>query len=228
MSRLIRATLSMTSSSSLLLQSESSVNLLLTSTCLRLLTLIPPSLSWVSTGTSALFHHQCPAKTLGVKKLIVLSRTSSSTPPSLPANAEVIQVDYNDHAALVEIFKKNLTEVVISNAAIWDARKKSALAAKEAGAKLFVPSEYWIVTIRFASLSPIGSINLLNTSKLSWNRTLELRTAILGQAETGAGSTGWDHLKQEENGSDSEEEAGSVNKLWKGCVWLNLEDVVQL
>ncbi|THU99929.1 hypothetical protein K435DRAFT_837493 [Dendrothele bispora CBS 962.96] len=264
----------------------------------------------------------------GVKKLIVLSRPSSSTPPSLPANAEVIQVDYNDHAALVEIFKKNSTEVVIStlsNAAIWDAQKKSALAAKEAGVKLFVPSEYGIVTIGFAGKGAgnpfvdkdefaeflksielpyarfftgmwlryvpwaIGydanqKVNILGkgetpisftaeedtagfiahvTTTLPLTRlsnahfrlegerlttrqiadrlskpfeyvqaipgsNSELRTAIVGQCETGAGSTGWDRLKQEENRSDSEEGAGSANKLWEGHVWLKLEDVVQL
>ncbi|KAK7460417.1 hypothetical protein VKT23_009137 [Stygiomarasmius scandens] len=94
----------------------------------------------------------------GVKKLVVLSRPSSSSskpskPSSLPAKAELVQVDYNDHTALVDIFKKNSTDVVIStlsNAAIWDAQKKSALAAKEAGVKLFSPSEYGIVTIGLA------------------------------------------------------------------------------
>ncbi|KAK7460418.1 hypothetical protein VKT23_009138 [Stygiomarasmius scandens] len=55
----------------------------------------------------------------------------------------------------------------------------------------------------------------------------EFRTAILGQCEKGAGSTGWDHLKQEENPRDSEEGAGSANKLWEGHVWKKLEDVVK-
>ncbi|KAK7460421.1 hypothetical protein VKT23_009141 [Stygiomarasmius scandens] len=267
----------------------------------------------------------------GVKKLIVLSRPSSSAskPSSLPANVELIQVDYNDHAALIDIFKKNATDVVIStlsNAAIWDAQKKSALAAKEAGVKLFAPSEYGIVTIGLAGKGPRGNpladkdefaeylksielpyarfftgmwlryapwaigydanqkVNILGKgetpisftaeedtagfiahitttlplSKLSNahfrlegerltirqiaekldkpieyvqaipGSNSELRTAIVSQCEKGAGSTGWDHLKQEENPKDSEEGAGSANKLWEGHVWKKLEDVVKL
>jgi len=90
----------------------------------------------------------------GVKKLIVISRPSSKPPsPSLPSNAELVHVDYNDHAALVDIFRKNSTDVIVSavsGAAILDAQKKAAVAAKEAGVKVFVPTEYGLVTIGFA------------------------------------------------------------------------------
>jgi glutamyl-tRNA reductase len=84
------------------------------------------------------------SKDAGVKKLIILSRTSSKS-SSLPANAELVSVDYDNHTALVDIYKRYSTDVVIStlspSASGLAAQKKSAAAAKEAGVKLFVPSE---------------------------------------------------------------------------------------
>ncbi|KAK7460424.1 hypothetical protein VKT23_009143 [Stygiomarasmius scandens] len=263
----------------------------------------------------------------GVKKLIVLSRPSSK-PTSLPSNAELVHVDYNDHKALVEIFKKNSIDAVVSGLpveAILDEQKKAAVAAKEAGVKMFVPTEYSLVTIgstgtdsgiflaeknEFAgflesiqlpytrvftglwhqyvpytfgydtnqkinildkgeipisltALEDIGgfiayALTTLPLSKLSnahfrlegdrlttrqiaekLNKPVEyvqaipgsdseLRTAIVGNFKTGAGSTGWDPVKQQENPRDSEDGAGSANKLWEGHVWKKLEDVVRL
>ncbi|KAF5338116.1 hypothetical protein D9758_015384 [Tetrapyrgos nigripes] len=96
----------------------------------------------------------------GVKKLIVLSRPSSSQPANFPANAELIPVDYNDHAALVNVFTKHSTEVVVStlpHTATFDAQQKAARAAKEAGVKFFVPSEYGSVTIGLAEGNPLAS-----------------------------------------------------------------------
>jgi saccharopine dehydrogenase-like NADP-dependent oxidoreductase len=107
-------------------------------------------------GTLSPFIINSLSKQPSVKKLIVLSRASSSSKPSassLPANAELISVDYDDHTALVDIFKKYSTDVVIStlsHSASLDAQKKSAAAAKEAGVKLFVPSEYGLVTVGYA------------------------------------------------------------------------------
>ncbi|KAE9406498.1 hypothetical protein BT96DRAFT_987350 [Gymnopus androsaceus JB14] len=86
-----------------------------------------------------------------VKKLIVLSRSSSSSKPIPPSSskAEFLQVDYDDHASLVNIFRTHGTEVIVStlpNAAV-NTQKKVALAAKEAGTvKLFFPTEYEVVT----------------------------------------------------------------------------------
>ncbi|KAF5333941.1 hypothetical protein D9758_018158 [Tetrapyrgos nigripes] len=98
----------------------------------------------------------------GVKKLIVLSRSSSQNlaSRSLPANAELVPVDYDDHSALVEIFKKYSIDVVVSTLplpAVLDAQKKAAVAAKEAGVKLFVPSEYGFITFGLAGTGNILS-----------------------------------------------------------------------
>jgi hypothetical protein len=112
-----------------------------------------------SNGALGPFIIDALSKHPGVKKLIVFSRPSSSK-PSLPPNAELITVDYNDHSNLVDVFRKNSTDVVVStfsHTAIWDAQKKAALAAKEAGVKLFVPSEYGLVTIGHAGKGGVFS-----------------------------------------------------------------------
>ncbi|KAF5344009.1 hypothetical protein D9758_012914 [Tetrapyrgos nigripes] len=109
-----------------------------------------------SNGAISPFVIDALAKHSGVKKLIVLSRprpSSSSKPSNLPANAELVAVDYNNHSALVEVFTKYSTDVVIStlsDAAIFDAQKKAAVAAREAGVKVFVPVEFGNVTIGLA------------------------------------------------------------------------------
>jgi len=87
-----------------------------------------------------------------VKKLIVFSRLGSSSKPIPPSSkAELLQVDYNDHTSLIDIFRTHGTEVIVStlstDAVTDDNQKKVALAAKEAGTvKLFFPSEYGVVT----------------------------------------------------------------------------------
>ncbi|KAF5355329.1 hypothetical protein D9758_006053 [Tetrapyrgos nigripes] len=259
----------------------------------------------------------------GVKKLIVLSRPPSSKPSNLPADAELVSVDYDDHTALVNVFTKYSTDVVVSTPANFDTQKNAALAAKEAGVKLFVPSEFgsvtaglagldmdnpqvtkdkfaeflksielpyvrfftgpwlqyvpWVVgydanqkintigkgetPISFTAQEDVGGFvaHVLTTLPLSqlsnsilrlegerltvrqiaerFNKPLvyveaipgpmsEFRTLIASQCEQGAGSTGWDHIKQKENLRDSEEGAGSANKLWEGHVWKKVEDVV--
>ncbi|KAF5338102.1 hypothetical protein D9758_015383 [Tetrapyrgos nigripes] len=116
-----------------------------------------------SNGAISPYVIEALSKHPGVKKLIVLSRPSSSKPANFPANAELIPVDYNDHVALVNVFTKHSTEVVVStlsNTAILDAQQKAAKAAKEAGVKLFAPSEYGVVSVGLAGLgegNPLAS-----------------------------------------------------------------------
>ncbi|KAK7456395.1 hypothetical protein VKT23_010643 [Stygiomarasmius scandens] len=90
----------------------------------------------------------------GVKTLIVLSRSApSSSSKPLPSLAKLIQADYSNHSSLVKNFKEYATDVVISTVGqntITDTQKKVALAAKEAGVKLFFPSEYGVVTYGLA------------------------------------------------------------------------------
>ncbi|THV02270.1 NAD(P)-binding protein [Dendrothele bispora CBS 962.96] len=264
------------------------------------------------------------SKQAGVKKVIVLSRPSSSA-PDLPSNVELVHVDYNDHSALVELFKKHSTDIVIStlpDSAVTDAQKKSALAAKEAGAKLFVPVEYGFVTIGFAQKGEpkfwankdefaafLKSIDLpyarvftgiwntvtgwfvgynanqkvniigkgetpasftaqedvggfiahvtttLPISRLAYanfrlegdrltlrqvaerfNKPIEFvdstpepmaqyRDILQRTVEAGAGSTGWDPVKEKENPADSDDGAGSANKLWEGHVWKKVDSL---
>ncbi|KAF5345742.1 hypothetical protein D9758_011870 [Tetrapyrgos nigripes] len=281
-----------------------------------------------SNGTISPFIIDAFAKNPKVKKLIVVTRPSSKAPSSLPSNVESISVDYNNRSALVEVFKKHSTDVVVSTLsaeAILDAQKKAAVAAKEAGVKLFVPSEYGIVTTGFAGKGTPGTgnplvdkdvfaeflksidlpyarvfsslwhqaipfvvdydtnqkVNIIGKGETPVSFTAQedvggfvshvlttvplpqlsnaqlrlegdcatlrqladrfgqghafvetvpgpiFREILLKQFESGAGSTGWDNGKQKENPKDSEEGAGSANKLWEGHVWKKLEDVVK-
>ncbi|THU98083.1 hypothetical protein K435DRAFT_753303 [Dendrothele bispora CBS 962.96] len=91
------------------------------------------------------------AKQPGVTTLIVLSRSAPSPASSkpLPSPAKLVQADYDNHDSLVQIFKEYTTDVVISTVGqtvITDTQKKAASAAKDAGVKLFFPSEYGVVT----------------------------------------------------------------------------------
>lgn len=105
-----------------------------------------------STGSLSPYIIDALSKEQAVTKLIVLSRSSSSSKPTPPSSskAEFLQVDYDDHTALVEIFKTHGTEVIVStvsNVAVTNTQRKVGLAAKEAGTvKLFFPSDYGVVT----------------------------------------------------------------------------------
>ncbi|THV02268.1 NAD(P)-binding protein [Dendrothele bispora CBS 962.96] len=277
-----------------------------------------------SSGSLSPYVINALSKQPGVKKVIVLSRPSSSA-PFLPSNVELVRADYGNHSALVELFKKHSIDVVIStlsDSAVMDAQKKLALAAKEAGVKLFVPVEYGFVTIGFAEkggpkvwankdefaafLKSIdlpyarvftglwnnftgwlvgynhnqkvnivgkgetlasftaeedvgGFIAHVTTTfpmpRLAWanfrlegdrltlrqiaerfNKPIEFvdstpepmaehRNLLQKAIETGAGSTGWDPVKEKENPPDSDDGAGSANKLWEGHVWKKVDSL---
>lgn len=104
-----------------------------------------------STGSLSPYIIDALSKEQAVTKLIVLSRSSSSSKPTPPSSkAEFLQVDYDDQTALVEIFKTHGTEVIVStvsNVAVTNTQRKVGLAAKEAETvKLFFPSEFGVVT----------------------------------------------------------------------------------
>ena len=105
-----------------------------------------------SSGSLSPYIIDALSKEPDVKKLIVLSRLGSSSKaiPPTSTKAEFLQVDYDDHASLIDIFRTHGTEVIVStlpNAAVTDTQRKIALAAKEAGTvKLFFPSEFGVVT----------------------------------------------------------------------------------
>ena len=73
---------------------------------------------------------------------------SNSIQSSLLQGATIATVDYTDATALASILEKHNVEVVISALAYGAlaAQRHIADAAKEAGVKLFVPSEYGMPT----------------------------------------------------------------------------------
>jgi len=86
-------------------------------------------------------QHLLKEKAAGiVKEVIVLSRQGSKN--TIQGDAKVIQVDYANDAAI----KRALTGVDVVIAALpipaYDVQEKVAVAAKEVGVKLFVPSEF--------------------------------------------------------------------------------------
>ncbi|CAK5276998.1 unnamed protein product [Mycena citricolor] len=79
---------------------------------------------------------------------IVLSRTESSTKRSSIGAQCTVQVDYSAPAALTETLKRHRIDAVISTLAVkdggMDAQRVLAAAAKAAGVKIFVPSEFGV------------------------------------------------------------------------------------
>ncbi|KAJ7826918.1 hypothetical protein B0H14DRAFT_2816525 [Mycena olivaceomarginata] len=76
--------------------------------------------------------------------VILLSRPGASTKTGIPSGVPVVQVDFSDAAAVAAVLKEHNVDVVvstISGTAIM-AQKPLVDAAKLAGVKLFVPSEY--------------------------------------------------------------------------------------
>ncbi|KAJ7815349.1 hypothetical protein B0H13DRAFT_1740292 [Mycena leptocephala] len=75
--------------------------------------------------------------------VVLLSRPGSST-KTAPSGVPVVQVDYNDAAAVANVFKQHRVDVVLSTIATeaLAAQRPLVDAAKLAGIKLFVPSEY--------------------------------------------------------------------------------------
>ena len=81
--------------------------------------------------------------------VVVLARpdsTSISNP--LLQGAKVVTVDFADTQAMSDIFRENNVEVLVSAISLpgIEAQKPLADAAKEAGVKLFVPSEFGMAT----------------------------------------------------------------------------------
>ncbi|KAJ7740098.1 hypothetical protein B0H16DRAFT_1378637 [Mycena metata] len=75
--------------------------------------------------------------------VIVLSRPGSAAKP-VPPGVQIIQVDYEDTAAVSAVFNRHRVDVVLCtvNNAVVGIQRPLADAAKRAGVQLFVPSEY--------------------------------------------------------------------------------------
>ncbi|ESK94783.1 endo- -beta-xylanase precursor [Moniliophthora roreri MCA 2997] len=85
---------------------------------------------------------------VGINPLI-LTRKTSNTDTALPSSLTVAKVDIDNVEEIAEVLKKHGIEVVVSAIAgsAFDAQQKAlADAAKEAGVKLFAPSEFGGVT----------------------------------------------------------------------------------
>ncbi|KZP04207.1 NAD(P)-binding protein [Athelia psychrophila] len=83
--------------------------------------------------------------------VIVVSRPASPSGKDLPAGAKVVAIDYTDVSALAALFKEHATEVVISTVSFQALGHQHGLgdAAKQAGVKLFVPSEFGVDTAEY-------------------------------------------------------------------------------
>jgi nucleoside-diphosphate-sugar epimerase len=79
--------------------------------------------------------------------VILLSRPGSAT-KTVPSGVPVVEVDSSDAAAVAAVFKEHKIDVVLATlgAAATAAQKPLVDAAKLAGVKLFVPSEYGFAT----------------------------------------------------------------------------------
>ncbi|KAI6005027.1 hypothetical protein F5J12DRAFT_121415 [Pisolithus orientalis] len=79
-------------------------------------------------------------------RVIVLTRPSSKK--TFPEGAKAVPVDYFNHDALTAALRENAVDVVISTLSGdgFNAQYKLADAAKAAGVKLFVPSEFGMPT----------------------------------------------------------------------------------
>jgi len=80
--------------------------------------------------------------------VIVVTRPGSSSAKSFPPGVKTVSIGLTDVPALAAAFKEHQTEVVISTVGIPGLlhQKLIADAAKEAGVKLFVPSEFGFPT----------------------------------------------------------------------------------
>jgi len=83
--------------------------------------------------------------------VIVVSRPASSSGKDLPAGVKVVAIDYTDVAALAALLSEHATEVVISTISheVLGLQQGLGDAAKQGGAKLFVPSEFGFDTIKY-------------------------------------------------------------------------------
>jgi uncharacterized protein YbjT (DUF2867 family) len=81
--------------------------------------------------------------------VVVVTRPESSSAKSLPSDVKVVSAGLKDVPALAAAFKEHNIEVVVSTVsmeALAD-QKFLADAAKQAGVKLFLPSEFGYSTI---------------------------------------------------------------------------------
>jgi uncharacterized protein YbjT (DUF2867 family) len=81
--------------------------------------------------------------------VVVVTRPESSSAKSLPSGVKAVSAGFKDVPALVAIFKEHDIEVVASTVSVKAVadQKFIADAAKQAGVKLFLPSEYGPPTI---------------------------------------------------------------------------------
>ncbi|KAF7330292.1 NmrA domain-containing protein [Mycena venus] len=79
--------------------------------------------------------------------VILLSRPGSSA-KTVPSSVKVVQVEFNDAAAVAAVFKEHKVDVVLSTITTTASAAQKSLvdAAKLAAIKLFVPSEYGLPT----------------------------------------------------------------------------------
>jgi uncharacterized protein YbjT (DUF2867 family) len=90
--------------------------------------------------------------------LVVFSRSESAGTKDVPAGTKVVPTDLTSLDSITAAFKDSKVDVVIStlgHAGILAAQTLIADAAKAAGVKLFVPSEWGFVTIG-ATEGPFG------------------------------------------------------------------------
>ncbi|KAF9022197.1 NAD(P)-binding protein [Hymenopellis radicata] len=81
--------------------------------------------------------------------VVIFSRDPSKL-SAVPRNAKLASVDYNDETKLAALLKENSVDVVVSTlttaVTTTDVQVAVARAAKEAGVKLFLPSEFGLPT----------------------------------------------------------------------------------
>ncbi|KAJ7593629.1 hypothetical protein C8J56DRAFT_853325 [Mycena floridula] len=103
--------------------------------------------SFAVVGAGAIGEHIVKSLLSHNASTIILSRKSSKSSPDF--GAQVFKVDYDDVASVTSVFKDHSVDVVIStltHAGGLPAQYPIAEAAKAAGVKLFVPSEFGFVT----------------------------------------------------------------------------------
>ncbi|KAJ7225988.1 NAD(P)-binding protein [Mycena pura] len=79
--------------------------------------------------------------------VVLLSRPTSAA-KGIPPGVKLAKVDYTDVSAVADVFKEHKVDVVLSTLGTLAAAAQKPLvdAAKQAGVKLFVPSEYGVPT----------------------------------------------------------------------------------
>ncbi|RDB23189.1 hypothetical protein Hypma_009613 [Hypsizygus marmoreus] len=87
-------------------------------------------------------------KALASQNVFVVVLTRSSAKTEIPEGVKIAPVDYDNIATVIQVLKEHRVEVVISTLgpAGWAAQNTAAEAAKAAGVKLFVPSEFGVPT----------------------------------------------------------------------------------